>query len=57
MTVQAAIGPSSEGRGATGGIGPMRQLRIGVSLLVGILASLSVAAVALAEGVNGPLPR
>jgi hypothetical protein len=35
----------------------MRQLRISISVIVGILASLSVAAVALAEGVNGPLPR
>jgi hypothetical protein len=57
MTVQAASGASSEGRGATGGIGPMRQLRISISVIVGILASVSVAAVALAEGVNGPLPR
>ena len=35
----------------------MRQLRVAVSLVAGILASLSITAVALAEGVNIPLPR
>jgi hypothetical protein len=35
----------------------MRQFRFAVSVVAGVLASLSVAAIALAEGVNGPLPR
>jgi hypothetical protein len=35
----------------------MRQLRLAVSVVAGVIASLSITAVALAEGVNGPLPR
>jgi len=35
----------------------MRKLRFTVSVLAGILASLSVTAIALAEGVNGPYPK
>ena len=35
----------------------MPKLRFAFSVVAGILASLSVTAIALAEGVNGPLPK
>lgn len=36
---------------------PVPKLRFAFSVVAGILASLSVTAIALAEGVNGPLPK